>query len=183
MTKLYKLTTPDNKTRPGKDNECRWGENVTHSGTGKGDLCGPGYIHAYTDPLLAVLLNPLHGDYPNPNLWECEGEIAKHDGQLKVGCVTLTTVRQIELPKITTEQRAKFAILCAKQVCTDPAWNNWADKWLSGADRTAWAAWAAWAAGAAWAAAAEAPDIDLAAIAKAAITETVEVEDKSNANL
>lgn len=37
------------------------------------------------------------------------------DGQLKCGCKTLTTVREIPLPAITTEMRVRFAILCAKE--------------------------------------------------------------------
>jgi hypothetical protein len=163
--KLYKLTDQDGYTRRGEKNECLWGEGVSHSGTGEGDLCGPGYIHAYTDPLLAVLLNPIHAALRLPRLWEAEGEVAKDGHGLKVGCVTLTTTRAIALPVITTEQRVRFAILCAKHVCKNEAWNAWADGWLSGADRTARAAaraaraaraTAARAARAAWSAAARA---------------------------
>ncbi len=40
------------------------------------------------------------------------------------------------LPRVTTEQRVKFAILCAKAVYKDEAFNLWADGWLSGDDRT-----------------------------------------------
>jgi len=40
------------------------------------------------------------------------------------------------LPRVTTEQRVKFAILCAKAVYKDEAFNLWADRWLSGDDRT-----------------------------------------------
>jgi hypothetical protein len=46
--------------------------------------------------------------------------------------------------------RVRFAILCAKEVCADLPWNAWADKWLSGEDRSEAAAGAA--AEAAWAA-------------------------------
>jgi hypothetical protein len=98
---LYKLTTQDNMTRKGEYNETVWGENVTHSGTGKGDLCSPGYIHAYTHPLLAVLLNPIHANIDNPKFWEAEGEVVKSDRGLKVGCATLTTIREIELPAVS----------------------------------------------------------------------------------
>lgn len=110
MTKLYKLTTQDFKTRPGKSNECLWGEGVTHVGTGEGELCGPGYIHAYEHPLLAVLLNPIHANYVNPVMWECEGGIAKRDGQLKVGCVSLTTLKRVLLPKISPNKCANKQI-------------------------------------------------------------------------
>jgi len=152
MANLYKLTDSCGKTRNGT----QWGPGVSHSGTGEGELCRPGWIHAYEHPLVAVLMNPTHADFKNPRLWEAEGKIAIRDGQLKCGCKTLTTVREIPLPAVTTEMRVRFAILCAKEVCASyRAWNAWADKWLSGEDRSEAAAWAAaWAAAeAAWAAA------------------------------
>jgi hypothetical protein len=170
MSNLYKLTDGNGQTRNGT----QWGPGVSHSGTGKGGLCGPGWIHAYEHPLVAVLMNPIHANFQTPRLWEAEGEIAIRDCQLKCGCKTLTTVREIPLPAVTTEMRVRFAILCAKEVCAYPAWNAWADRWLSGEDRTqaaaraaeaarearaaraaraaAWAAaWAARAAASAWA--------------------------------
>ena len=134
--KLFKLTDGDGQTRNGT----QWGPGVSHSGTGEGGLCGPGWIHAYEHPLIAVLLNPIHADFKHPRLWEAEGEIAIRDGQLKCGCKTLTTIREIPLPEITTEMRVRFAILCAKYVRACSAWSAWADKWLSGEDRSAEAA-------------------------------------------
>jgi len=136
MTLLYKLTTRDYKTRPGENNECVWGEGVTHSGTGEGDLCGPGYIHAYEDPIIAMLMNPIHAAYLCPVLWEAEGEIAKRDGDLKCGCISLTTLRVIPLPEIAIEQHVEFAIRCALEVYQDPGFVLWANKWLSGEDRS-----------------------------------------------
>ena len=139
MSTLYKLTNGDGQTRNGT----QWGPGVSHSGTGEGGLCGPGWIHAYEHPLVAVLLNPIHADFKNPRLWEAEGKIAIRDGQLKCGCKTLTTVREIPLPSITTEMRVRFAILCAKEVYACLSWNAWADRWLSGEDRSEDAAMAA----------------------------------------
>jgi len=136
MTRLYKLTTRDHKTRPGEDNECIWGENVMHSGTGKGDLCGPGYIHAYEHPILAMLMNPIHAMYWNPILWEAEGEIALRDGDNKCGCVSLTTLRTIPWPEIFDEKRTEFAIRCALAVYCEPEFVSWANKWLSVENRT-----------------------------------------------
>jgi hypothetical protein len=166
MIKLYKLTDKDGQTRGGM----QWGPGVSHSGTGEGELCGWGWIHAYEHPLIAVLMNPIHAKFKNPRLWEAEGEIAIRDGQIKCGCKTLTVIREIPLPAITTEMRVRFAILCAKEVCADLSWNAWADRWLSGEDRSAEAAWA-WAA-AAWAAraarAARAAEAAAAAAARSA---------------
>ena len=150
MIKLYKLTDSCGKTWGGT----QWGPGVSHSGTGEGELCGPGWIHAYEHPLIAVLMNPIHADFKNPRLWEAEGEVGLRDGQIKCGCKTLATVREIPLPSITSEMRVRFAILCAKEVYACLSWNAWADRWLSGGDRSEAAAWAA--AEAAWAAAAQA---------------------------
>ena len=154
--KLYKLTDKDGWTRNGT----LWWPGVSHSGTGEGELCGPGWIHAYEHPLIAVLMNPLHADFKNPRLWEAQGKITIRDGQLQCGCQTLTTIREIPLPEITAEMWVRFAILCAKEASTAgvgeawKAWNVWADKWLSGEDRSAAAAAAAAAEAAARAAAA-----------------------------
>ena len=165
----YKLTCQDNKTFGG----CLWGEDVTHETDGKGSLCGPGWLHAYRNPLLAVFLNPIHANIKEPRLWECIGEGEYLDDRgLKCGFTRLTTVREIPLPEVTTAQRIAFAILCAKEVCGDPEWCTWADNWLRGNDRTETAAWTAalaadaavWAAARAAALAAYwAADADLAA--------------------
>ena len=54
----------------------------------------------------------------------------------------------------TPEQHVRFAILVAKEVYNDLAWDAWADRWLSGTDRSeAAVAKATWTAGAAWMAA------------------------------
>jgi hypothetical protein len=91
-------------------------------------------------------MNPIHANFKNPRLWEAEGEVGLRDGQLKCGCKALTTVREIPLPAVTTEMRVRFAIMCAQEVCACPSWNAWADKWLSGEDRSEAAAGAAAAA-------------------------------------
>lgn len=141
--KLYKITTINDVTRPGKENETQWGENVTHTASGKGELCDPGFIHAYEDPRVAVFMNPVHGSYNPFRLWECEGEIVKRDGQLKCGCTSLTTIRIIDAPVITTEQRVEIAIRCAMTVYNDLKWLDWANAWLDGSDRSRESAYAA----------------------------------------
>lgn len=132
MTLLYKLTDHNHETRNGT----RWGPGISHSGTGKGDLCSEGYIHAYLSPELALFLNPIHAEFENPRLYEAEGEIAINDRDLKVGCVTLTTILEIPFTPPTPDECVTFAILCAKEVCRDPEWTKWADRWLSGEDRS-----------------------------------------------
>ena len=133
MTQLYKLTDENMRTL----GRCRWGEGVEHTASGKGNLCTKGWIHAYTSPLLAVFLDPIHGDIGDTALlWEAEGDVGKTDNGLKVGCTRLKTIRQIEKPLITTAQRIAFGILCALEISTDVDFQKWAKNWLSGKDRS-----------------------------------------------
>ena len=139
MTKLYKLTTCSSQTYNG----CQWGENVTHRRSGKGELCTAAWLHAYTHPLLAMLLNPIHANFTQPQLWECEGDVGMDDRGLKVGCTRLTTLFQLPVPEITTVQHTAFAIGCAYNVYDEPAWVEWARRWVLKIDRSGVAAYAA----------------------------------------
>jgi hypothetical protein len=160
--KLYKLTDENGKTR----NNTQWGENVTHIAEGNNvTLCTNGVIHAYVDPILAMMMNTAHSNFMSPQLWEAEGDIVVDNGT-KVGCKSLTTTKQIECPKVSLIQKIKFRILCAKQVYKKEGWNVWADNWLNGNDRTKKAAAAAY--DAAYDAAAAAYDVDDAYAAAAA---------------
>jgi hypothetical protein len=132
MTTLYKLTDENSRTY----NDTQWGPGIEHTASGRGGLCAPGWLHAYTDPLLAVLLNPIHSDFLDPQLWEANGDVGKTENGLKVGCTKLRTTRQLDVPRITTEHRVRFAILCAKQVYHAENFVTWADAWLNGADRS-----------------------------------------------
>lgn len=131
---VYKLTDQRGQTK----NNTQWGEHVTHCTDGHGSLCGPGWLHAYEHPLLAVLHNPVHNNFHNPRLWEAHasGEVLR-DGQTKLGTTMLTTIREIPLPIVTRAQRVAYAILCAS-VWADPhgAWWRWATRWMNGQDRS-----------------------------------------------
>lgn len=138
MTTVYKLTTASFQTR----NETQWGEGITLTLPRKERhlLCSKDVFHAYHNPNLAVIMDIVHANYlPNGVLWECNGEIVVNDGT-KVGCISLTTLRQIPIPEIRIDQRIKFAIQCAKHVYKDERWNSWANDWLSGKDRSMYAA-------------------------------------------
>lgn len=134
--RLYKLTDKNYLTRAGELNETKWGEGVTHKATGEGTkLCTSDVIHAYTSPLLAVLMNPVHADIKDPILWEAEGEIIAAASD-KVGVKELTTIRIIPLPKITQTQKIAFGILAALEVYEEESFKLWAENWLSGRDRS-----------------------------------------------
>lgn len=183
--RLYKLTDRDGQTHGGT----QWGEGIEHTAPGTGDLCSSGWIHAYTgsetDPgagaLLAVLLNPIHSDFRNPRLWEADGDVGKTDAGLKVGCTRLRTMWEIPAPELTTNQRVRFAVLCALATCPETSqgarFREWANSWLNGTDRSAQAGWSAEAqatpaaCAAAWAARAAGVvrELDLAALARKAV--------------
>ena len=131
--KAYKLTDRNMKTH----NNTQWVLNEAKETSGKGYLCSPGWFHFYSHPLLAVLLNSLHANFNNPRLFEinAEGKIKKGNG-LKFGCTKMTLVKELELPKVTLEQRVKFGILCALEVCNDDNFVKWAQNWLDGTDRS-----------------------------------------------
>ena len=104
-TIVYKLTDNVGQT---KDNT-QWGNNVSHTAKGDGKvLCSDGFIHYYTHPLLAVLLNPIHAKFESPRLWEAEASGKILDEPLKSGCKTLTTIKEIPLPEISRVQRIVF---------------------------------------------------------------------------
>ena len=138
---VYKLTNKDRTTRNGT----LWEIGVMNRTDGEGGLCGSGWLHCYEHPLLAVLHDPIHGAFgASARMFRCEagGQILK-DGQMKMGCTELTPIEEIPLPSVTTIQRIAYAIYCAQCVYHDQWWNAWADKWLSGEDRTEEAAAAA----------------------------------------
>jgi hypothetical protein len=180
--KVYKLTDKNMQTY----NKFQYDLGKTYTTNGEGDLCSRGWLHAYEHPLLAVLHNPIHGEFGSEmRLFEAEasGKI-KRDGQMKLGCTELTLLKEIEIPKITTEQRIRYAILCAKKVYKNGKFTTWADRWISKEDRSeraaaaaaraarataaARAAWAAERAAAAARAAARAAEAARAAVDKKA---------------
>jgi len=155
--KKYKLTSQELTTYSG----FQWEIGKKFTTNGEGELCGPGYLHYYHHPLLAVLMNPIHADINNPRIFEVEAEgVHKDDNGLKGGCTEMTLIKEIPLPVLTTTQRVAFSILTSLDVYKDRGYKEWAENWLSGKDRSesaarsaAWsAAWSA-ARSAAWSAA------------------------------
>jgi hypothetical protein len=133
---------------------------------------------------LAAHLNDAHGGFPSPKAWvfEPEGEMVL--GRTKSGSKAGTTVEEVALPNVTVEQRVEVAVRCTLKVYFEESWVAWAERWLSGADRSWEAAWdaakeavdAAWAADAAddraeWAAADAAADAAVAATRAAELSE------------
>jgi len=137
---MFKLINQDRTTRKGYDNETTWpiGEWREATGDPEQELCSDGWLHCYTDPYLALFLNPIHADIDNPIVCEVEvkGE-SKDDNGLKTGYRKMRVVRDLDISPSSMEQRVKFAILCALEVYKDDAFVQWANNWLSGKDRSA----------------------------------------------
>ena len=108
----YKLTDADMRTHSGY----QWALGKTPTPcSGKGPLCTSGWFHYYLDPILAVLLDPIHaGIGAEARLFRAEvgGEIL-HDRGLKAGCTEMTLVEELPVPTITIAQRVLFAQKCA----------------------------------------------------------------------
>ena len=139
----YKLVDQDGYTRRGETGETLWevGSTVTPTGTGTG-ACGPGVLHDYAHPLLAVLLNPIHANIAEPRMLVLEHASApKTDGLKRWTTRSVRVLREEPLPAVTTLQRVHWAILVARDSIGNrcPTWSAWADRWLSGEDRS-WAA-------------------------------------------
>lgn len=139
MDRIFKLTDQSCQTHGG----FAWRLRRWYSAPGTGDLCSAGWLHAYdgadefAGPLLAILFNPIHANFPKPRLFQGRGAGAMlEDRGLKRGYSRLILDREIEVPAISQTQRIAFGIICAKQVYADHAWTAWADAWLSGKNRT-----------------------------------------------
>jgi hypothetical protein len=104
--------------------------------------CSDGVIHSYISPEVAAFCNPIHGNYDNPRFWDAEGDVTGCDG-LKTWGPSLTTITEIPAVEITTEHRVEIAIRIALMTRREPGFISWAEKWLSGEDRTAGSAYAA----------------------------------------
>ena len=131
----YKLTDQNMQTYGG----FQWKLGKWRAALGGSDqgLCSDGWLHCYDSPLLAVLHNPIHANIENPRVFEVEvlGD-TKDDNGMKRGFPKMKLVKEIPLPEVTQEQRIRYGILCVKAVCNDPAFIMWANRWLSGEDRT-----------------------------------------------
>ena len=130
---MYKLVTQEWTSHKNMS----WSIGKVNKAKGKGkQLCSPDLLHCYKSPAQAVLFNSIHAKIENPILLEVEcSEILADDG-LKFGCKEQTPVRVIPLPEITLEQKTAFAINCALEAYSEKSFVLWADKWLSGEDRS-----------------------------------------------
>ena len=133
MNIRYKLTKQDLTTYA----NTKWVLNEWKETSGTGKLCTEGWLHCYTSPLLAILLNPIHANITNPKLFKCEVEgKCLEDNGLKEGWTRMRIIEEIEIPQLSLVQKLSFAILCVLEVYKDEKWIEWANNWLNGKDRS-----------------------------------------------
>jgi hypothetical protein len=128
-----KLTTQDRRTFNGTI----WTVGEPLKTSGKGNLCGPGWLHCYgattehQAALLATLLNPIHADFYDPMCWRIKVDGASKFDGMKFGFSEMTLIEQISLPEMTMRQCVKFAILCVLEVYDDDMFSPWAERYLN----------------------------------------------------
>ena len=149
ITIRYKLTDKYLRTY----NNTSWEHADWKETNGDGDLCTDQWLHCYSHPLVALFLNPIHANFPQPRLLQVEVDgKTRTDKGLKEGWTRMRKLQEIvDFASPTLEQRVRFAILCALEVYHEKYFVEWARKWLLGVDPTC-AADAADAADAAYAA-------------------------------
>ena len=138
--KFYKLLTQEMTSY----NDTKWELNVPITVEKEGvEMCTDQVLHCYNHPLLAVICNPIHARIRNPKIFGINvDKIVNSDG-LKFASKSQTLIKEISLPEISLDQKIEFAIRVVKLVCKNEGWNEWADKWLSGEDRSKASAYAA----------------------------------------
>jgi hypothetical protein len=131
--KYYKLLSKEMNSY----NDTKWEIGVPISILKEGNtMCSDEVLHCYNHPFLAAFLNPIHVNIKEPFLFEISvDEIVNTDG-LKFASKSQTLLKEIPLPEISREQKIEIAIRITKTVYKNEKWNLWADKWLSGEDRS-----------------------------------------------
>ena len=168
---LVKLTTKAGKSKHGN---VSWkvGKTVSIPKKQRGmQMCEPGMLHVYEGNVaLALMLDPYHANIgAEVRAFQVSGKIVQRDRQMKVAGHSFKVVRELCVPKITTEQRIVFALMCAFEAAAYAAAYAAADA-VAAADAADAAAAAAYAAYAAAYAAADAEPRLLAYLAEQALT-------------
>ena len=137
----YKLTDINKQTHNGY----QLPENgIWYYPSNRKDTCTPcsdTALHHYSHPLLAILFNPIHASYKNCRLFKSEVDCEYGTDRLKGWCTAQKVISELEVPKITLEQKIAFAIYCAEYTGnTSYIWQTWAYNWMHNIDRSAGAA-------------------------------------------
>ena len=130
---VYKLTDQAMQTHGGY----QWVLGQEHQASGDGLLCSSTWLHAYTHPHLAVLLNPIHAAFPKPRLFKARAHGQMLDDGLKIGVTKLMLIRELPLPVFSPHELAVWAVHLAQAVrglrSPIPVWDEWARRFIDAA--------------------------------------------------
>jgi len=141
MNKRYKLIEREAvKTENGGEKEEKFDWKLKKWKEVEGDkeffgVFSEGWLHCYSDPLIAILLNPINENIQNPRIFEVEVDGKEAYNNMKYAYKKMRLIKEVNVPKITLEQKVKFAVLCALEVCTDNKFTSWAKDWYGGKKR------------------------------------------------
>jgi len=128
----YKLVDTDYKSF----GSCCWKNGplyVTHMESGGVDgECGPGWLHVYADPILGVMMDPIHANVGTGRILEVECLDATYLNGGKYICRAVTPVREIKWPLLDMEHRIRMALYCSMAVCSCVDYLSWAESYLEG---------------------------------------------------
>jgi hypothetical protein len=111
--KVYKITDDYLQTRGG----FQWVPGEWRETSGRGPMCGSGWLHFFWTPELAALLHPVYTHYSTNVLWEAEaGKISRNSHGVKGASTQLRILQRIEMPEATTQHRVRFAELISTAV-------------------------------------------------------------------
>jgi hypothetical protein len=103
MAIAYKLTDQNMQTFAG----AQWTLGEFKETSGAGGLCTSGWLHYYSDPILAAFLNPIHARIEKPRLFEIEvqGKIKGNNG-LKFGCTKMRLIKELKFVEPTKKNNS-----------------------------------------------------------------------------
>lgn len=85
-------------------------------------------------PLVAIMLNPWHAQLGKAKMLEL------HFAAISIDTSDPTirmNVREVAVPETTTDQKIIFALMVISAVFKNDQFNEWAEKWINGSDRSA----------------------------------------------
>jgi hypothetical protein len=146
---IYKVLTPDMtsgyKCEGGISSLRKWEIGKWEEAWGEGQLgtmhseTEPNWFYCLENPLLAMLHKTLDFiGYRDPLiLLEGEGEgSCQRDENIVRGYRRMRMLKVIATPIITPEQYVRYEILASLEVYKEASYVEWAERWLSGQDRT-----------------------------------------------
>lgn len=127
----YILANLDNHTRRGSR---LFPGNSSFSSQASNNIVAQNASEIGASPLVAIMLNPWHAQLDEAKMLELHfttTAFTASDPAIKMN------VREVVVPEITTDQKIIFALMVIAEVYRNDQFNQWAEKWINGSDRSA----------------------------------------------